>query len=179
MIVDIVVVLLVILACIKGYQKGLILALFSTIAIIIGIAAALKLSVAVAGYLKGNTNISVKWLPFISFILVFIITVVLVRWGAKLIEKSFQMVLLGWVNRLGGIILYVVLYLTILSVFLFYAIKLQLLQQSAIQTSQTYPFLHTWGLKLIEGFGKIIPLFKDLFSDLESFFDGLSNKIPH
>ena len=179
MLIDIIAAILIVIACIKGYQKGLILALFSILAFIIGLTAALKLSAVVANYLKGSISVSAKWLPFISFIVVFLVTVLLVRWGGKLIEKSFQMVLLGWVNRIGGIILFAVLYLLIMSVFLFYAEKLQLLQPAVIQSSGTYPFLQPWGPKMIDGFGKIIPVFKDMFTELESFFDGLSNKIPH
>ena len=174
MLIDTIVAVLIVFACIKGYQRGLIVALFSVIAFIIGLAAALKLSAVVANYLKGTISVSAKWLPFISFIAVFLITVLLVRWGGRLIEKSFQLVLLGWVNRIGGVILYAVLYMTILSVFLFYAEKLHLLQPSAIQSSLTYPILQPWGPKLIDGFGKIIPIFKDMFTELENFFAGIS-----
>ena len=179
MLIDIIVAVLLVIACIKGYQKGLILALFSVIAFVVGLAAALKLSAVVAGYLKNSVSVSAKWLPFISFIVVFLVVVLLVRWGGRLIEKSFQLVLLGWINRLGGIILYATLYLVILSVFLFYAQQLKLLQPETISASQTYPFLQPWGPKAINGFGNIIPVFKDMFSDLEKFFEGLSNKIPH
>lgn len=179
MLIDIIAAVLLVIACIKGYQKGLILALFSILAFIIGLAAALKLSAVVAGYLKDSISVSAKWLPFISFVAVFLITVLLVRWGGKLIEKSFKVVMLGWVNRIGGIIFYAALYMTILSIFLFYAEKLQMIKPSTIESSVTYPYLHPWGPRLIDGFGKIIPVFKDMFSELESFFDGLSNKIPH
>lgn len=175
--IDIIVVLLVVLACIKGYKKGLILALFSIIAFIIGLTAALKLSTAVAGQLKDSINVSAKWLPFISFLAVFLITVLLVRGGGKLIEKTFQLVLLGWVNRIGGIILYAALYMIILSVFLFYVSKLQLLQPQFIQASATYPYIAPLGPKFIGIFGKVIPIFKDMFTELESFFDHISHKM--
>ncbi len=177
--IDIFFAIIVIIACIKGYQKGLIIAVFSIIAFIIGLAAALKLSVVVAAWLNGQANISSKWLPFISFALVFFIVVLLVRWGGKLIEKTFQMALLGWVNRLGGIIFYVALYIIIFSVFLFYAEKVNLLQPAAIQSSQTYGFVKPWGPIVIDSFGKIIPLFKDMFTNLEAFFSTIGNKIQH
>ncbi|HMC99663.1 MAG TPA: CvpA family protein, partial [Ferruginibacter sp.] len=106
MLIDIIFAILLVLAVLKGYKKGLVLAVFSIIAFIIGLAAALKLSAAVAGWLKGSISISAKWLPFISFALVFLIVVLLVHWGGKLIERSFQMAMLGWVNRLGGIVFY-------------------------------------------------------------------------
>ncbi len=179
MLIDFTFAALLILAIIKGYQKGLILAIFSIIAFIIGLAAALKLSTAVAVYLKDSISVSAKWMPFIAFALVFLVVVLLVRLGAKLVEKTFQAVLLGWVNRIGGILLYAALYFIILSIFIFYAEKLQLLQPEAIKSSQTYPFIQPWGPKVMNGFGSLIPVFKDMFTELGDFFNSLSNKIPH
>jgi membrane protein required for colicin V production len=179
MLIDFTFAVLMVFAVIKGYQKGLVLALFSIIAFIIGLAAAIKLSAVVAGYLKDTVSISAKWLPFISFVAVFFVVVVLVRWGGKLIEKTFQVVLLGWLNRIGGIIFYAALYIIILSIFLFYAEKMQLLTQSTTGASQTYHLIQPWGPKVIDGIGRVVPVFKDLFTELEQFFDGVSNKIGH
>ena len=76
MLIDFAFAALLILAIIKGYQKGLIIAIFSIIAFIVGLAAALKLSTVVAAYLKDSISISAKWLPFIAFALVFFIVVI-------------------------------------------------------------------------------------------------------
>ncbi|MES2774345.1 MAG: CvpA family protein [Bacteroidota bacterium] len=176
MIIDIVFVVLMVMAVIKGFSRGLIVALFSVLAFIIGIAAALKLSAVVANRLKENISVSNQWLPVISFAVVFIIVVVLVRLGAKLIEKTFQVVLLGWLNRLGGILLFAVLYTLIFSVVLFYTQQMNLIKPETIASSATYGYIAPWGPKVIDGFGKLLPIFKDMFSDLESFFDSLAKK---
>ena len=177
MLIDIIFAVLLVIACIRGYQQGLVIALFSVIAFIIGLAAALKLSTVVAHYLEGSVNVSARWLPFISFLVVFLIVVLLVRLGGKMIEKSLQLVLLGWLNRLGGILFFAAFYIIIFSVFLFYAEKMHLIQPSTIQSSQTYSFIQPWGPKLINGFGDLIPWFKDMFSDLEKFFESLQGRI--
>jgi membrane protein required for colicin V production len=177
--IDIVFAILMVIACIKGYKKGLIIALFSIIAFIIGLAAALKLSAIVAQWIDGHASVSAKWLPFISFAVVFFAVVLLVNWGGRLIEKTFQMALLGWLNRLGGIVFYAALYIIIFSVFLFFAEKIQLIEPATIQASKTYSFVQPWGPFVINGFGKIMPIFKDMFTELESFFDTISNKIQH
>lgn len=166
-------------ACIQGYKKGLIIALFSIVAFIIGLAAALKLSAVAAVWLGNNANISAKWLPFVSFAVVFFIVVLLVNWGGKTIEKTFEMALLGWVNRIGGIIFYVVLYIIIFSIFLFYAEKIHLLKPETIQASQSFSFVQPWGPIVIDNFGKLIPLFKDMFTELEAFFSEAANKMQH
>jgi membrane protein required for colicin V production len=179
MLIDIIFAVAMAMAIIKGYQKGLVLAIFSIIAFVIGLAAALKLSATVAAYLKDGVNISAKWLPFIAFAVVFIVVVLLVRLGGRMIEKTLQLAMLGWLNRIGGIIIYAALYIMILSIFLFFAEKMQLLQPSTIESSLTYKFIQPWGPKVIDAFGKIIPIFKDLFTDLGNFFEALSNKISH
>jgi membrane protein required for colicin V production len=177
--IDLIYAAILIIACFKGYRKGLVVAVFSVAAFILGIAAALKLSAVVAVYLQGSVNVSTRWIPFVSFVLVFLVVVLLVRLGSKLVEKTFQFVLLGWVNRLGGILLYAALYSVVFSIFIFYAEKLELLKPSLVQGSQCYPWLHSLGPKLIGGLGKLIPVFKDMFSELEAFFSSLSDKIAH
>ncbi|HQW85486.1 MAG TPA: CvpA family protein, partial [Ferruginibacter sp.] len=100
MFIDLIFAACMLLAILKGYRKGFIIAVFSILAFVLGLAAALKLSAIVAGYLQQNINVSTQWLPFIAFALVFFTVVVLVRFGARLIEKTFQTLLLGWVNRI-------------------------------------------------------------------------------
>lgn len=175
--IDLIFAILMILAVIKGYQKGLIIALFSVIALVVGLAAALKLSAAVAMYLQHSTTVSSKWLPVISFALVFFIVVFLVHLGGKLIEKTFEMAFMGWLNRIGGMLLYAVLYTIIYSVLLFYADKINLFEKATIESSSIYLIVQPLGPKVINGIGSMVPLFKDTFTQLEDFFAGVSNKI--
>lgn len=179
MLIDLILVVLLLLAVFKGYQNGFIIAIFSVLAFIIGLAAALKLSTVVAAYLADSVNVSAKWMPFLAFAIVFFAIILLVRLGAKLIEKTLQAALLGWLNRIAGIVLYAVLYLIIISIFIFYAEKLQLLLPATIESSQTYEFIQPWGPKVMDSFGKLIPIFKNMFTELGDFFNSLSNKISH
>lgn len=178
MIIDIIIVILLVMAAIKGYQRGLIVALFSVIAFIIGLAAAMKLSAAVAGYIGKAVKVSDQWLPVISFAVVFIVFVLLIRWGANLIQKGVELALLGWVNRLGGVLLYCGLYILIFSVLIFYAEQVELLKPETKNASVTYPYVQPWGPVVIDGFGKIIPVFKNMFTQLQEFFGTVSGQIP-
>ncbi len=178
MLIDIVFAILLIMACIKGFQKGLIIAVFSIVAFIIGLAAALKLSTVVASWLGNSVSVNTKWLPFISFALVFFIVILLVRWGARLIEKTFELALLGWVNKIGGIAFYLALYTIIFSLFLFYIEKIQLIQPSVIEASSTYSYLSPIGPKVMNSMGTVIPIFKDMFAELSDFFGKVSTNIP-
>ena len=177
MLLDIIFAALIVFAVLKGYQRGLIIGLFSLVAVIIGLAAAMKLSVVMADYLGKAVNISDKWMPVVSFAVVFLLVILLIRLGAKLIEKTVEMAMMGWLNKIGGIILFAAIYITVFSVLVFYAEQLKLLQQDTIDKSVAYSFIQPWGPKAINGFGSIVPLFKDMFSTLEHFFDGVATNI--
>lgn len=168
---------IILMAIIKGYKKGLIVAVFSLIAFIIGLAAALKLSAVVAIYLQKNIQVATKWLPFISFALVFFLVVFLVNWGGKLIESTFKMALLGWVNKIGGIALFSIVYSIIFSIFLFYSVKINLFSAATVHQSVVYPIIQPLAPLVIDGFAVIIPIFKNSFMQLEQFFQSISNKV--
>jgi membrane protein required for colicin V production len=177
MVIDLIFLVILILAIIKGYQRGLIIGIFSFLAIIIGLAAALKLSAAVAVYIGESVKISDEWLPVISFAVVFLIVVLLVRWGANVIQRTAEVAMLGWVNRVGGIILYAALYITVFSVLLFYAQQVHIIKKETIDKSLTYSFVEPWGPKAINTFASVIPFFKGMFTELERFFEGIARKL--
>ena len=177
MLLDIIFAVIIVLAILKGYQKGLVLGLFSLVTVIIGLAAAMKLSTVVAGYIGNAVNVSDKWLPIISFAVVFFIVILLIRLGARAIEKTVELAMLGWVNKVGGVIFFAAIYTTVFSVLLFYTEQMKLIQPETITTSVTYSFVQPWGPKAINGFGTVIPIFKDMFEQLELFFDGVAQKM--
>lgn len=176
MIIDIAFALLMILAIFKGLKKGLILGIFSLLAFMIGLAAALKLSAVVAVYLNNKAGALTKFLPLLSFILVFIAVVLLVGLVARIIKKTIRFAMLGWLDSIGGIILYAVIYIIIFSVFLFFAEKLFLINHDTISASIVYPYVSQWGPKVLDNLGKIIPLFKDMFTQLQEFFGSIAKK---
>jgi membrane protein required for colicin V production len=177
--IDILYLIVIVIAIIRGVQRGFIVAIFSVIAIMIGLAAAIKLSAAAAGYLSGPDNASAKWLPVLSFILVFILVVLIVRLGANLIQKTVESASLGWLNRAAGVAAYALLYTIILSVLLFFAEQLHLLSQEATTGSTVYPWIKPVGPYVINGIGRVIPLFKNMFADLQDFFENVSKQLPN
>lgn len=173
MFIDLIVAVLLVLALYKGWRKGLIVGVFSFLAFIIGLAAAIKLSTVAAAYIGEAVNISQRWLPVVAFVVVFLIIVLLVRLGAKALEGVVTVAMLGWANKLGGIILFAILYLFIFSVLLFYATQVHLLHEETVNASVTYAYLQPLGPKVINGLGVILPFFKNMFGELLQFFDGV------
>lgn len=176
MIVDILFALTMILAIFKGFTKGFVVSIFSLLALIIGLAAAVKLSAVVAAYLSENVVANSKWLPVLSFLLVFIVVILLVGLGAKLIKKTIDFAMLGWLDRLGGMLLYIIIYTIIFSVLLFFAEKIFLVKAETISNSIVYKYVSPWGPKVIDNLGRIIPFFKNMFTQLDHFFEGIAQK---
>jgi len=174
---DVIFVILLILAVIRGYRRGLIVGIFSFISILIGLAAALKLSASAAVYLGDNINVSGEWVPVISFALVFLVVVLLVQWGAALIQRTIEVSILGWINRLGGVVFYVALYITVFSVLVFYADQVELISDTARDRSISYLFVRPWGPGAINTVAAIMPAFKNMFTDLQVFFGSVSPEI--
>lgn len=171
MVIDAIFIFLMLFALVKGYRKGFVIAIFSFLGIVLGIVAAMKLSALVAGWLQSNTHISLAWLPFLSFVLVMVGVILLVRLGAMFLQSALDLVLLGWLNKIAGILLYAALYTTLYSVILFYAGQMRWLTAETFRDSHTYAFIKPWGPKAVNGAAVILPFCKGMFEDLTHFFD--------
>src|SRR4051794_10937381 len=170
MILDIAVLILFLLAIFKGWRNGLVVAVFSFLAFVIGGAAALKFSSLVAGWLGKTTSIGERWLPVLAFMLVFILTAFLVRLGARAIEGLLNLAQLGWLNRLCGVLFYGLVYLFLVSILLFYAFQLKILCPKTLESSVVFPYIEPLGPKIINSLALLLPLFRNMFEQLKDFF---------
>lgn len=175
MFLDIVYIIVLLLAVIKGYSRGIIVGVFSLLAFIIGLIAALKLSVVVAGWLQSHSSINSAWVSFLAFAIVLFSVVLLVRIVARVLHQAVKMLLLGWADKLGGIILYVLIYTLIYSVVLFFATYIHLVSRDMIEYSKSYSFVEPFGPKFINKIGEWLPWFKDMFKKLSDFFQPKSH----
>ena len=67
MFIDFLFFILLLMAVFKGYSRGLIVAVFSLLAFVIGLLAALKFSAAVADWMRESSGSQSIWIPFIAF----------------------------------------------------------------------------------------------------------------
>lgn len=174
MIIDILFAITLLFAIFKGWRKGLIVGIFSLLALIAGAAAALKLSASFSLYIQKETHHpSVLW-PVVAFIIIFFVVALLVHLIARALEKVAQLAMLGWINRLLGILLYGIAYTIIFSIALWFANQLYLMTPTLKSQSKVYSWVSAWGPYVINHSGAIIPWFKDAFHQLENFFQNIS-----
>lgn|GEM_PF-401184 len=178
MFIDFIYLALLIIALIKGYSKGIVVALCSVLAVIAGLIAALKLSDQLATLLFDHQAIiAARWAPLISHILVFTIVVILVRLLAKAIKKSLRMVLLGWADRLAGALLYGLMLTFICSAFLWLGTKMTLLKPETLAASKTCAVIAPVAPELISITGQLIPAVQSSYDSLNDLFEQLNHKL--
>lgn len=178
MALDIIGISLILIFFIRGYMKGIIVAVFAMLAIVLGIICSLKLSSLLATYLLEKHIVTSGWAQLASYVVIFIGIVFLVRLLAKAIESSFEAVMLGWVNKGIGGLLYAAMATMVWSSFLWIANRMQLIEPDTIAASKTYPYLSQVAPWVFEHIGKLWPMVKDIFHDLGTFFDKVNGQIP-
>ena len=174
MIIDILFAIILLLAIFKGWSKGLLVGVFSLLALILGTAAALKLSGSFALYMENQIGHPSPLWPVVAFVLIFLVVAILVRLLARILEKALKLAMLGWFNRFCGVLLYVITYIIIFSIGIWLANQLYLISPTIKTTSRLYDWIAPLGPRVISYTGDMIPWFKDIFNQLETFFQTLS-----
>ena len=87
---------------IRGFQKGLILQLATLLALVLGVYCSVTFSHFTADFLNEQITIDENAITILSFILTFSIVIIGVHLLAKIIEKAFKMVALGFLNKIMG-----------------------------------------------------------------------------
>jgi len=100
---DIVILLPLAGGLVSGYKNGLIGEVASLAGLILGIWGAIKFSGWTAGLIE-QLHWETPYIHVIAFIITFLVIVILMQVLSRLISKLMEAMLLGWVNRLAGIV---------------------------------------------------------------------------
>lgn len=149
-----------ILAILQGYRNGLIKALISFFSLLIGVLLAFQFAGFVAAQLKLYTKITSYWLPFISFLLVLLAVMIALRWITRLLQQTADWLMLGWLNKLLGMILYMFIYGTILSALIYFMSLLGVIEKSKMDASISHPYLASWWPYFMSTMSEWLPFIK-------------------
>jgi membrane protein required for colicin V production len=177
---DIIILIVALLGLIDGLRKGLIQTIGAIAGVICGIFAAKALSYLLTPYISQLfESANPKVLQVVSFIVLFVLTVILFHFVALLLSKLVKMVMLGWLNRIAGGLFAVVLYLFVLSivanVFDYFNKGESSFHREKSSTSRFYgplsdlapkvlPFIHfeDWNIKIPEALQQSAPDSQDI-----------------
>ncbi|MES2702878.1 MAG: CvpA family protein [Bacteroidota bacterium] len=176
MILDVIGVIILLFFFVRGYSKGLIVAAFSVVAILLGLLCALKLSQSFAAWLLEKGYVTSGWVQVVSYLVLFIGVVLLVKLVARIIEKAAEGLMLGFINGLAGGMLYAFLGAVLWSSLLWIAVHAHIVTDKTIGESKTYSFFAGIAPWFFEQAGKLLPFVKDTFAKLDHFFDTVNKK---
>lgn len=103
-----------------GFKKGLILELATLVALILGVFGAIKFSDVTAEYLVQHVDIPQNYLGLSSFLVTFLLIVIVVFIIGKVLDKLIKVVALGIVNRALGALFGLCKYALIISYLLYF-----------------------------------------------------------
>ena len=169
MVVDLFLLLFLVMGVYKGWTKGFVMAVVSFVSFFIALALALQFSGWVEGYLKQQTDSNNDWISFLAFLLVLIGAMIGIRILGKIIEKSVELVMLGLVNRLAGVVLFIFIYLSLLAVLMVYLKQFEIVGNDTAIHSKSYTYLINFGGWVIDFFAEWLPTIKNLFNDTKEF----------
>lgn len=157
--IDVVLGLLLVFSAISGFRKGLVVELASLAALVLGIWGAIEFSYVTSDFLVENFDLQTRYLNIISFILTFVVIVILVHVIGNVVNKLVETVMLGFINKLAGLAFGILRAALILSIILVVFDKIdedvQILSPEAKSESRLYdpirnfapsifPFIDFW-----------------------------------
>ncbi len=161
---DIVLIVLVLLGAWSGYKEGFIMELISLVAIILGVLGGFKLMGLGMIFLEERFNADKSTLPYLSFAVIFIIIVILVRFLGNLIKHSIDKSFLGTVDQVMGGFLGSFKTLFMLSIVIWIMDSLKFSPKTEwVEGSWLYPFTALLAPRTADWIGGFIPIFKEIF----------------
>lgn len=143
--VDIIILVIVLAGAVVGAFKGFISQFVSIASLILGIWGASSFTPAAAGYLKEFLKMSETTLHIVCFVILLLAIIAICGIIGRGIEKIIHLSLLGWLNRILGLIfaaMKVVIILSLLTVLVGYVQKTWgALPENMFAGSQLYPHL--------------------------------------
>lgn len=163
---DIIGIIIVLIFFIHGYKRGFVVAVFSFVALLLGILFCLKFSSAGSQYIQQQGWASGAWVPFISYIVVFIGIVFITRLLAKAIKSTLSLVLLGWFDGVAGGVLYAFIAGVCWSTILWLTDKMNLLAEATKVKSITYPYFIKLAPWVYSKMGVVVPFAKGVWEEV-------------
>lgn len=160
-ILDIALLVCLIPALIQGLRKGFIAQVVAIISLVLGGWLAYHFSSVVTGWLEQWLDISGPALGILSFILIFVVVITVLFLLGKVLEASVKIILLGWLNKLLGLVFALFKYALVIGllIILFDSIngKFDFVSESYLESSFMYS-----GLRSVSY--AVFPYLKSLFA---------------
>lgn len=103
-ILDIILLICIVPALVQGFRKGFISQVIAIISLIAGVWLSARFSTAVSAWIAQYIQGSEQILNIVAFTLIFFVVIAALAAIGKILEGTIKLVMLGWLNRLLGVI---------------------------------------------------------------------------
>jgi membrane protein required for colicin V production len=94
----------IIISLIVGFMRGFVRQLLGLVGILAGIYCAYRISEDLTEWWHGHFDVDIKTMKIVVFLIILALVYLLVLWLAVLLGRLLKMAMLGWVNRLFGML---------------------------------------------------------------------------
>lgn len=148
----------------SGYKEGFLMELFSILAIILGVLGGFKLMGYVMIYLQDEFHADKAVLPYIAFIIVFLVIVIIVRLIGRMFKLSVDKSFLGSMDKAMGAVLGMFRACFMISVIIWITDSLRFSLPNGWTTgSWIYPYTASVAPAVANWAGSFIPFFREIF----------------
>ena len=175
-VIDIIIVIILGIGAYGGYKKGLMLELIAILAFILAIVGGFKLLHVGMEILSDFYGGFGSLLPFIAFLILFILIIVAVNLLGKLLKKTIDWTPLGTFDNLAGALLGIFKFALAVSIlyWVFQSVGISP-PESMVEESKILPFVAGIAPKLGHLIGTIFPSFDSFIEALKGLFQSSGN----
>jgi len=166
--VDLVILAILIFGAISGFRKGFVMEVISLLALIFAIFIGFKLLHEGINFLRDQFDLSGNFLPYLSFILLFIGTILLMNLVGKGLKSVLNMTLLGGVDNIAGGIFGLLKWSFGISALLWIFNYFQINPlENYVDSAVVYPIILSVAPTVVSVIAGILPISDDFFRSTE------------
>lgn len=159
---DLVIAIILATGAFLGYRRGFLMELFFLVALVAGVLLGFKLMGWGVEILAKKFNADTTVLPYVSFLLIFILVLLLVLFIGNRIKSSMDKTFLGKVDAIAGAVLGLLKYAFSISILIWLVESFKLdWMETWTSDAKLYPMVAKVAPKVSSFFGDFLPFFKE------------------
>lgn len=168
---DIILLILLAIGAFQGYRKGLLLSIFSFLALVLAVIGAIKLFDIAEDWLIQMLNNDAMYIPVLAFALVFILILTVVTSIGRLLKKVIDLTPLGLADNIAGALLGAFKWCFAVGFLLWLFDMMHFdLPENWKDESVVYPTVMVVTSEIIDVLGSAIPFIRDMSENLDDIF---------
>ena len=158
---------------IRGWSNGIIKEVAGIIGVVLGVWAGFRFAFIFADYYRENFEVPENVIPFLAFLTAFILVLVLVFFAGKMLKFFLEKTNLSVLNKAAGAMFGGLKLAFVIGSLISLVGKAGFISQETKETSVAYPYISAYCEGVMEYSVGLIPAAKNVFKDMDEYFDKL------